>query len=209
VWTVFDGLVIGALSDDASPGQPAVGAFRVGDLARVWTYKLNPGDDVKLIHPCAQHLVCVSADGSDDNTMMAVRTTTGAAAWSKPVSADSSFDPGGYVVDNQFLYGDATFDSMLGGPQDHNLVLDTATGARRRDLGTAYLMAAAGRYALQVDAVGETWQVRLLAPTTGKTSGWLSTTTHDLPTGLALSDHSFAVVTKDRKLYVATAPSLS
>jgi hypothetical protein len=203
-WTVYDGLVIGALTDDASPGQPAVGAYRLGDLSRAWTYKLNPGDDVKLVHPCGQHLVCVSADGSDSNTLTAVRTTTGAAAWPKPISTDPSFDPGAYVLNGQLLYGEATFDSMLGGPTEHNWVLDPATGGHHRDLDTPYLMAGAARYAVQVDPGGGAWRVRLLDPATGRSSGWLDTGSDDLPVGEAVSGHSFAVVTKDRRLSVAT-----
>src|SRR5207244_3154339 len=47
LWTVFDGLAIGALDDSASPGQPAVAAYRLSDLHRAWVYKLDPGEEVK------------------------------------------------------------------------------------------------------------------------------------------------------------------
>ncbi|GAA4212986.1 Hsp70 family protein [Actinocatenispora rupis] len=203
-WIAYDGLVVGELTDSASPGQPAVAAYRLTDLHKAWVYRLAPGESVKDVHPCGEHVVCVSADGSDDNTMMGVRTADGKAAWARPITVKFSVDPGCRVFGTVPVCGNSTFDDLLGGPGDTNYVLDPRTGRKARDLGSPYLMAANGSHALQIIPDNGKWQARVVDLTSGATTSSVRMDTADLPVSCTVDGTHLAVLTKNRLLYLAT-----
>ena len=202
-WTVYDGLAIGSLTDSASPGQPAVAAYRLTDLHRAWVYKLAPGASVSSVRPCGQHVVCVGAD-ADSDTLMGVRTGDGKAAWSSPITGQDADQPGCRVFGGVTTCGDTTFDSMIGTPGGANYTIDPATGRHRTDLKTPYLMAASGSHAIQImpDSGGK-WLARVVDLRTGNASSSLTLDSADLPTGLVLDGTALAVLTKNRLLYLA------
>ena len=75
-WTVYGGLVIGKLSDDASPGRHVLAAYDLAGFAKKWELPLAGSDTIELVKPCGPQLVCVAVDGNAYRTI-AVRTADG------------------------------------------------------------------------------------------------------------------------------------
>jgi hypothetical protein len=223
LWTAFDGLVVGALNDEAAPGRAAVGGYRVDNLKQAWTpVGLSPGDEVKYVHPCAEHLVCVTYQKkSDDNpAVFAIETTTGKRInWaSPPPFGDFSSDPYWLVLGNQMLYGEGSFPPQLGCRDTGLAVLDPNTGAATHELFpvksacSAQAMAGAGRYvavrniSVAVPSGRVSWQASVVDLSTGKQTDTMDLGASDkqVPEVLAVSGTTLAAVGTDHKLRIAT-----
>jgi len=226
VWTAFDGLVIGALSDEASPGRAALGAYRLDNLKQAWNpVGVGAGDEIKYVHPCGEHLVCATYNkkSDDTNAVIAVDTRTGQkVAWStQPPYGDFSDDPYWSVYAQAMVYGDGGFPPQLGCSGTGLRVLNPATGASVRTLAEdqhgcgATLVAAAGRYLavrtvhVSISTSSTAWQVSLVDLTTGKQSDALDTHNKELPVAVAVSGTTVAVLGGDRKLQIAIAAKLT
>jgi hypothetical protein len=224
LWTAFDGLVVGALNDTASPGRAAVGAYRLDSLKPAWPpVTLNAGDEIDYVHPCGEHVVCATYTKKSDDTkaILAVDTATGKRlTWaSPPPYGDFSNDPYWSVYDGLMLYGDSAFPPKLDCRGTGITVLKPETGAAVRSIagdgGTcgAFVIAASGRVAavqsIKVSGASTSWQVSLVDITTGKQTDGLDTgSSNDQPV-VAVSGTTLAVLGGDHKLRIANASKLS
>src|SRR5207247_9088990 len=80
VWTAFDGLLVGGLTDEASGGRPQLAGYRLDTLKPAWAaIGLTPGDEIKYVHPCGAQLVCATYQKKSDDTkaLLVVNTRTG------------------------------------------------------------------------------------------------------------------------------------
>ncbi len=228
IWTAFDGLLIGAVNDPASGGKGQVTAYRLDNLKPAWSSPVafNPGDKVNYVHPCGDHLVCVSYDKqtTDTKSVVAVDTRDGKRLdWSKMPAAqfgDFSTDPFWLVLGGGAVYGESSFPPQIGCESTGIEVVDATNGATVLSLAdpgrtrSTTVIGAAGRYAVlrSVTVRGSTtvWQVSLLDLTTGKRSATLDVGGGDnLPQQAAAAGPLMTVIGADRKLYLAAAPSLS
>jgi hypothetical protein len=225
VWTAFDGLVIGALNDDASPGRAALGAYRLDNLKQAWNpVGVGAGDEIKYVHPCGEHLVCATYNkkSDDTNAVIAVDTRTGQkVTWtSQPPYGEFSDDPYWSVYARSMVYGDGGFPPQLGCSGTGLRVLNPGTGATVRTLAgdqrcSATLVAGAGRYLavrtvhVNLTSSSTAWQVSLLDLTTGKQTDALDTHNKELPVAVAVSGTTLAVLGGDRKLQIAVAAKLT
>ena len=229
LWTAFDGLVVGALNDTASPGKAAIGAYRLDNLKQAWApVGLNAGDEIDYVHPCGEHLVCATYTKKSDDTkaVFAIDTTTGKRlTWSSaPPYGDFSTDPYWLVLGSQMLYGEGSFPPHLGCGDTGLLVLNPTTGATVRSLVqatsracSAMTEAGGGRYvAIRGLSVGVpsgaiTWNVSVVDLSTGKQTDGLSLGSGDNPPPdlVAVSGTTVAAVGTDHKLRIANATKLS
>ncbi|TML33762.1 MAG: hypothetical protein E6G35_00140 [Actinobacteria bacterium] len=227
-WTAFDGLVIGALNDTASPGRAALAGYRLDGLRKAWEpIGLSAGDEIKYVHPCAEHLVCVAyqSRSTDTQSIFAVDTTTGRRInWtSPPPYGDTATDPYWLVLGNRMLYGDGTFPPHLSCGDTGLLILDPNTGAATQNLVgsaktcSAQVQAGAGRYLavrdlkVAVPSGTVTWQVSVIDVSTGKRTDGLDLGTGDNPPAdlVAISGTTVAAVGTDHKLRIANASKLA
>jgi molecular chaperone HscA len=225
LWTAYDGLVVGALNDTASPGRATLGAYRLDNLKQAWTVPLGAGDALDYVHPCGEHVVCATYDKKTDDTkaIVAVDTTTGKRlTWaSPPPYGDFSDDPYWSVHANLMLYGGGDFPPDFDCRDTGIAVLKPDTGASVRSIVdstrgcSGSVVAAAGRYlamrSLKIGLGGSSsWQLSIVDITTGKQTDGLDTgTSKDLPVGVAVSGTTLAVIGGDRKLHIAVAPNLA
>ena len=131
LWTVFDGALIGAATDDASPGRAKVLAYRLDRMGEAWHADLDANAEVKGVRPCGQHLVCVYTEtsGTSDQAVMAYDVPSGKAAWPQPRTAQFAEHPRWYVLGGHLLYGDGTFGEIRA------VVLDAGDGRREKKVG--------------------------------------------------------------------------
>ncbi len=226
VWTAFDGLVIGALNDKASPGRAALGGYRLDNLKQAWSpVGVGAGDEIKYVHPCGEHLVCMTYNkkSDDTNAVVAVDTRTGQkVSWTtQPPYGDFSDDPYWSVQAQSMLYGDGGFPPEIGCSGTGIRVLNPGTGASVRALVDqaracgATLVAGAGRYValrtihVSIPSGATAWQVSLVDLTTGKQTDPLDTRNKELPVAVAVSGTTLAVLGGDRKLQIAVAAKLA
>ncbi len=232
VWTAFDGLLIGAVNDTAAGGKGQVTAYGLDDLKPAWKAPVafNAGDDVTYVHPCGEHLVCVTYDKQAGGTkeVVAIDTRTGARLdWTKMPKeqfGDFSTEPFWLVLGGAAVYGESSFPPQLGCDGTGLAVVDPTNGATVRSLAdpackhSSTVIGAAGRY-LVVRTVGLTgggtkpvWQVSLQDVTTGRQSATLDvgdTGGDHLPELAGTAGPVLAVIGADRKLYLAKAPGLA
>jgi actin-like ATPase involved in cell morphogenesis len=130
-WTVFDGALIGKVTDAASPGRAKVAAYRLDKLGKAWEMPFPAGSRVQHIRPCGPHLVCVYTErsGTSDQVLTPIDMTTGKAAWPAR-SAGFGFHPRWYVLGGRLVYGDGTF-----GPVNKAVVLNPVDGKQERTIG--------------------------------------------------------------------------
>jgi hypothetical protein len=226
-WFAFDGLLIGALTDRASPGRAAIGGYRLDGLRKAWDpVGLNAGDEIQYLHPCGEHLVCVVYESGGLKKMFAFDARNGnRITWATPPPyGDSATDPYWLVLGGQMLYGDGTFPPNLGCGGTGLLILDPLTGATHRALVEPTTKACApqvaaggGRYlavrdlSVAIPSGKISWQVALIDVMTGKRTGPLDLGTGETPPTdvVAVSGTTVAAVGSDRKLRIGRAPRLS
>jgi molecular chaperone HscA len=227
VWTSFDGLLLGAMTSEAANGKAQLAAYHLSDLKQAWNpVAFGAGDEIKHVHPCGDHLVCVAykKNATDTEAVVAVDTRNGTRLdWSgmpKEQFGDSSTELYWLVLAGATVYGESAFPPQLGCEKTGIEVVAPNTGAATQVLaapgrfGSYVVIGGAGRY-LAVRTVGvrggsTVWQVSLQDLTTGKRSGTLDVGGGDkLPQEASTAGNVLAVIGADRKLYVATAPNLA
>jgi len=119
-WTVYEGLAIGKLSDEASPGRAALAAYDLDGFTRAWEVPLPAGDTIELVKPCGARLVCAAVDGGTYRTI-AVDIGTGDEKWNRPTEFGD--DDNWYAVPGGLVFGDQSF-----GTVDGFCLLDEAGG---------------------------------------------------------------------------------
>lgn len=186
----------------------------------------NPGDSVTYVHPCGDHLVCVTYDKqtTDTKAVVAVDTRTGKRSdWDKMPAAqfgDFSDEPRWLVLGGAVVYGESSFPPQIESRDTGIEVVDASNGATVRSLASAAstqsatLIGASGRYAVvrTVGLNGSTtvWRVSLVDLTTGKQTGTLDVGNGEsLPQQAATAGRVVSLIGGDRKLYLATAPGFS
>lgn len=209
-WTVYDGLAIGKLSDDASPGRHVLAAYDLAAFTKKWELPLAGSDDIDLVKPCGPQLVCVAVDGNAYRTI-AVRTADGSEAWSRPT--EPSDDENWYAVPGGLIFGDQRFDTV------NDFVVLDFTGAEVVPPGDHGSVAAVagGRAAVvshRVDLATSTVvpQVSVWDAATGRRTGAVDVGA-DLETAgveqAVLGGDSAAVVTADHQVRVLTVGELA
>src|SRR5206468_9755223 len=121
VWTAYDGLLIGAMTSDASNGKGQLAAYRLDNLKQAWApVGLSAGDEIKYVHPCGQHVVCVAYNrqSTDTQVVMGVDTQSGKRLdWTKMPTeqfGDFSTDPFWLVLASSTVFGESSFPPQIG-----------------------------------------------------------------------------------------------
>ncbi|WP_326553644.1 Hsp70 family protein [Micromonospora sp. NBC_01813] len=209
-WTVYDGLAIGRLSDEASPGRDVLAGYALDGFAKKWELPLAGTDTIELVKPCGPQLVCVAVDGNTYRTI-AVRTTDGSQAWSRP--GEFGDEENWYAVPGGLLFGDQSFDKL-----DDFAVLDF-TGAEvvPADDNGSVAAVAGGRAAvvgMRVDLAASVAvpQVSVWDAATGRRTGVVDVGA-DLQTSgveqVVIGGDTVVVVTTDHQVRVLTVTDLS
>src|SRR6266545_1667182 len=227
LWTAFDGLLVGALTDDASPGRAQLGAYRLDNLKQAWPpVPLSPGDEIEYVHPCNERLVCVTYQKKSDDTkaIMVVDTRTGQkVTWSRqPAYGEFSEDPYWLVQGGLMVYGEGSFPPTLMCRRTGIEVLNPTTGETLHTLAEGKqacgdsVVGSAGKYVVMssihvdVNTSRTTIQVSLVDVTTGKQSDRLDAGPGDKQLdGVAVLGTTLSVIGGDHKLRVATAAKLT
>jgi hypothetical protein len=227
LWTAFDGLLIGALTDEASAGRAQLAAYRLDNLKPAWpAVPLSPGDEIQYVHPCNERLVCVTYQKkSDDNkAILVVDTRTGQkVTWSRqPAYGEFSEDPYWLVQGGLMVYGEGSFPPELNCRKTGIEVLDSTSGAALHPLAGAAagcgdgVIGAAGRYVVMstihvnVSTSQTTVQVSLVDVTTGKRTDRLDVGPGDKQIdGVAVLGTTVGVIGSDHKLRIAAASKLA
>ncbi|WP_112133775.1 Hsp70 family protein [Glycomyces dulcitolivorans] len=112
-WTAFDGLAVGKVSEEASPGRAVLAGYSLEDLGEVWSLPFEAGDTITQVKPCGQHLVCAAIENSTAETYetVAVDTQSGTEAWTLP-SIDWAVEENWYTSPTGIVHGDQTFDTV-------------------------------------------------------------------------------------------------
>jgi outer membrane protein assembly factor BamB len=118
LWTVFNGLLIGALTSDASAGKAQLAMYRLDGLKQAFPpVAFNPGDEIKYVHPCNERLVCVTYQkkSDDTNAVVALDVQTGQkVTWQRqPAYGDFADDPYWLLVNGRMIYGEGSFPPHL------------------------------------------------------------------------------------------------
>jgi hypothetical protein len=192
LWTVYDGMVVGAEYDNG--GATVVAGHRLSDLRPVWTFELVAGSRVEAVRPCGPKRVCVVADGpAGDTVIHAVDLAKGAEVWRR-VAPDDMIDVGLYVVGGRLIFGEDSFGD-IGEP----VLLDVDNKELRvyDNPSVAILGADGDRAAMQgVRLAGSevVFQVAVASLGSGKSTEGVDAGAEP-PAGLALSGDTLVVLT--------------
>jgi hypothetical protein len=208
-WTVFAGVLVGQLSDKASPGRVTVAGFGTENLTKRWEFPLAAGASIDKVKPCGPKNVCVVYSLNGSYSIKSIDLSTGKETWSGDMQA--TFKPNWFLVGAGLLFGEERFGG-LAKPE----LRDPATASPVRSLGTArttdYTIAAGGRWLLsngvRVSGAQTIWTVAAIDVTTGKMTSALdvgpSTATI---VNASVSGDLLAVVGKNRKLVIGRLPA--
>jgi hypothetical protein len=226
LWTVFDGLLIGALTDEASPGKAQLGMYRLDGLKQAYPpVAFSPGDEIKYVHPCNERLVCVTYQKkSDDNhAIVAIDTRTGQkVAWQRqPPYGDFADEPYWLLVSGHMIYGEGSFPPHLICRGTGIEVLNATSGETLHLLAEVKpgcgdgLVGADGKYlamtAYRVNTgTGKvSVQLSLVDVNTGKRTDEVDIGPSDQPIEtVAVLGTPVAAIGSDRRLRIATASRL-
>ena len=227
LWTAFDGLLVGALTSEASAGRPQLAGYRLDNLKPAWpAIGLTPGDEIKYVHPCGAQLVCATYQKKSDDTgaILVVDTRTGQkVTWTRqPAYGEFSEEPYWLVQGGLMVYGEGTFPPQLGCRRTGIEVLNSTTGELLHALAAAQLgcpdslIGAAGKYVamssvhVDVNTSRTSWQVSLVDVSTGKQSDRLDVgPASGQVDGIAVLGTTLGVIGTDHKLRVASAAKLA
>jgi outer membrane protein assembly factor BamB len=204
-WTVFDDLVIGRASDEASPGRDTLIAYSLSDFGQAWSVPLDVSFTIQEVKACGPHLVCAAldhVDADDQYKTVAYDTATGEQRWE--VAVEWSTEDHWYTAPDGLVHGDQVFDVV-----DTAKVLDFEGGIRLGD-GEPITSILAARQGLAVvqEYGGTGFEVAVLDLATGQTSAGVDV-------GPDLAEHAFlagdllVVLTGDKRALVYTVPDLA
>jgi hypothetical protein len=227
LWTAFDGLLVGALTDEASPGRAQLGMYRLDNLKQAWPpIPFSPGDEIQYVHPCNERLVCVTYQKKSDDTkaIIAVDTRTGQkVTWQRqPPYGEFSEDPYWLVQGGLMVYGEGSFPPQLHCRRTGIEVLNPTTGETLHALAESKagcgdsLVGAASRYVVMSTIHVNTGngktsvQVSLVDVTTGKQTDRLDAGPADKPLDkVAVLGTTVGLIGSDGRLRIAAATKLA
>jgi molecular chaperone HscA len=207
-WTAYDGLLVGA----AKEGAPTLVAYRLSTLKQAWRYPLPAGASVQLLKACGEHRICVSSEVNSEYQVMAVDTTSGKAAWGKPLTAEFADEPGWYVLGQKMVYGYRPFTSIGGRQLPLSLPNDAGVANPLLRDASITMNAGNGRYGALVGPQlhGSTvdWVVSLVDLTSGRSTAGLDVGAAKTQPTISVVGTTVTVLYGD-KVYVAQAKNLA
>ncbi|MFD0557513.1 putative pyrroloquinoline-quinone binding quinoprotein [Stackebrandtia endophytica] len=205
-WTVFEDLIIGKLSDDASPGRATLAAYSLSNLDKVWDIPLDAGHDIGTVKPCGPTLVCAEIDTSGNNEThhtVAVDITSGEEAWSFGV--DWSTDESWYATNTGIIFGNHVFDTV-----EAAVLIDfNGTGLLG---GETFVFVNAVRDGMAVfnsavnDGINQVQQISIVDTANGETIGTQSIGGSHRPHLTVMAGDLVAVHTSDNTVEVFSIP---
>jgi outer membrane protein assembly factor BamB len=203
-WTVFDDLVIGKASEEASPGRDTLVAHALSDLGEAWRIELDVAFTVQHVKACGPHLVCAALDHSsadDQYKTIAVDTRTGEQSWE--VAVEWSVDDNWYSTSSGLVHGDQVFDTV-----DSARVLDfEGRPVVEGELFTSAIAVRGDLAAMEVSTPGG-WDVAVVDTATGARSAGL-TVGADLPEHASFAGDLLVVLGGDKTARVLTVPDFA
>ncbi|MEU5875560.1 Hsp70 family protein [Glycomyces sp. NPDC047369] len=208
MWTAFDGLAIGQLSDEASPGRAVLGGYSLDDLGEVWKHEFEAGYSVTNVKSCGEHLVCAAVENStaEQYQTVAVSTETGDLVWELN-SIDWSVEESWYTTPSAVLHGDQVFDTL-----DEVRTADFAGQILQGESEPYMSVLAVKDGRAVVDQVSSSmtstsWEVFVLDPATGDRTP-VQDAGADLPEHVAIAGDLVAVLTGDGNAKILAASGL-
>jgi Ethanolamine utilization protein EutJ (predicted chaperonin) len=208
-WTVYAGVVVGQLNDDASPGRVTVAGFGVDNLGKRFEFPLAAGANIDAIRPCGPKQVCVAFNVNGTYSVKSIDLTTGKATW--PGDMRVPFDPDWYLTGAGMVLGESRFGSL-----SKPALRDPATAAEVRTLGggrtTDVAIAAAGHWVvvsgLRFSGGQSAYTVAAVDLTTGKMTSTLDVgpTTATIENA-SISGDLVVAVGKNRKVVIGRLPA--
>ncbi|WP_051704333.1 Hsp70 family protein [Glycomyces sp. NRRL B-16210] len=113
MWTVFEGLAIGELSDDESPGRAVLAAYGIDGFAKEWTLEFEAGFSIQNVKACGPGLVCAALNhqnANDQYKSITVDIETGQIVWQ--IGTDWAFDENWYSTPSGMVFGEQVFDDV-------------------------------------------------------------------------------------------------
>lgn len=207
-WTAFDGLAVGKISEDASPGRTVLAGYSLDDLGEVWRHEFEAGYAITLVKACGEHLVCAAIENTtaEQYQTVAVSTETGDLVWELN-SLDWSVEEQWYSTPSAVLHGDQVFDTL-----DEVRVADFA-GQVTHGADEQYMSVLAvkdGRAVVdQVSSsmTSTSWEVFVLDPATGDRTP-VQDAGADLPEHVSIAGDLVVVHTGDGRAQVLAASGL-
>ncbi|MEU6250403.1 Hsp70 family protein [Glycomyces sp. NPDC047010] len=206
MWTAFDGLAIGQLSDEASPGRAALAGYSLDDLGQAWQHDFDAGYTITNVKSCGEHLVCAAVENStaEQYQTVAVNTEDGTLLWELN-SIDWSVEESWYSTPAAVLHGDQVFDTL-----DEVRVADFAGALKDADEPYMSVLAVKDGRAV-VDQVSSgmstVWEVFVLDPATGDRTP-VQDTGPELPEHVSIAGDLVAVHTGDGRAQILAASGL-
>lgn len=203
LWTVFDGLVIGKASDEASPGRHTLIAHSLSDLGEAWRIELDVAFSIRNVKACGPHLVCAAidhTDASDQYKTVAVDTATGEQVWEAKV--DWAVDDHWYSGPSGLVLGDQVFDTV-----DTAALLDFEGQVRSEQGLFASVLAVRGDRAVVDTADADGWHVAVMDLATGAQTASAAVGSAP-PEHASISGELCVVLTGDMRAQVYTVPEL-
>nr|WP_255672814.1 Hsp70 family protein [Glycomyces amatae] len=203
IWTVFDDLVIGKASDEASPGRHTLIAHSLSDLGESWQLPLDVAYSIKHVKPCGPHLVCAAIDHTDADDQyktIAVDTATGEQVWERPV--DWAFDDNWYSGPSGLVFGNQVFDTV-----DTAALLDFGGRSLAEGGLGSFVFAVRGDRAVMVASGTDGWHAAVVDMATGARTA-PALIGPDLPEHASIAGDLCVVLSKDLRALVYTVPGL-
>jgi molecular chaperone HscA len=201
VWTVFDDLVIGKVSDELSPSRGVLAAHSLSDLGETWNLDLDAGLSIVHVKACGPHLVCAAIDSvnpDDQYKTIAVDTQTGEQRWEIPV--EWSVDDHWYSGPSGLVFGNQVFETV-----DTVTLLDFAGQARTTEDGSTMVFAMRDDRAVVVGIDTEGWHAAVADMATGNRTA-SAVVGADLPAYASIAGGLCVVLSQDLRALVFTVP---
>lgn len=193
-WVAYDNLVIGKLSDEASPARDVLAAYNVADLKQKWKLELPAGVDIENVKPCGPQLICAAINETRNNRVIALDTRTGKQTWSTPT--ESAGDENWYTTATMLVCGDGTFDRI-----SEARVLGQNDGKQLRQLPQFTNVTATDGTNMVLQSYNgttEQWQVAVQEITSGRTTSGADVGPEP-PEHVTIHKDLVAVLTADRR----------
>jgi Ethanolamine utilization protein EutJ (predicted chaperonin) len=208
-WAAYEGVIVGRLSDKASPGRVTLVGYGADNFQRRWEVPLAAGASVERIKPCGPKAICVQYRLDSKYTVVAFDVTTNKEAWPGSMGSDRRLD--WYLLSSGLVVGQWQA-GTLGEPALH----DPATSQRIRNLDggvrSAVAMAASSRWVL-VRGIktggtgGSSWTMTAVDIATNKSSTSLEIgPLTDQVVNASIRNDLVTVVGKNRRVVIGRTP---
>ena len=109
-WTVYAGVVVAQLNDDASPGRVTVAGSGVDNFAKRFEFPLAAGASIERIRPCGPKQICVAFSVNGAYSIKSIDLATGKETW--PGDMGATFEPDWYLLGAGFVMGESRFGNL-------------------------------------------------------------------------------------------------